>query len=171
MNQPVPNANQSTAEILNDQELLDVFRGVLEKWAFLSCSDMGPVVEGPAPLPLERAVRFSGPLNGSLVVRAPEAFGLYLWENASGGTEAAQAGVRTDAFNEFVNLFCGHLLTSLRRSVQGAFNPYLPQISSPEQWPPHQPQFSMALLVEDMPVEVRLWIIVPSPQPPIYRGL
>ena len=169
MTQPVPETNSPSQTLLTDQEILGVFSDVLEKWAFLPCADMGSVVEGPAPLPLERMVRISGPLDALLVVRAPESFGLYLWENASGGTEAARPGVQADAFNEFVNLFCGHLLTSLRRNAKEPFKPFLPQASQPEQWPQPKPRFSVALLVEDIPVEVRLWIGTPSVPGPTHE--
>jgi chemotaxis protein CheY-P-specific phosphatase CheC len=142
---------------IKNQELFEVFQSVLEKWAFLSCDSMGATVEGPAYLPLERMVGFSGPVEGFLVVRAPERFGQYLWENVAGEDKAANTIPHGDAFSEFVNLYFGHLLTNLREFVQGTFDPYLPQPSHPALWPKYQPEAALALLVEDMPVEVRLW--------------
>jgi chemotaxis protein CheY-P-specific phosphatase CheC len=142
---------------IKNQELFEVFQSVLEKWAFLSCDSMGATVEGPAYLPLERMVGFSGPVEGFLVVRAPERFGQYLWENVAGEDKAPNTISHGDAFSEFVNLYFGHLLTNLREFVQGTFDPYLPQPSHPALWPKYQPEAALALLVEDMPVEVRLW--------------
>jgi hypothetical protein len=143
---------------IKSQELFEVFQMVLEKWAFLPCDSMGATVEGPAHLPLERMVGFSGPIEGFLVVRAPERFGQYLWENVGGEDGAANGIPHGDAFSEFVNLYFGHLLTNLREFVQGTFDPYLPQPSNPTLWPKDQPEAALALLVEDMPVEVRLWL-------------
>ncbi len=114
-------------------------------------------MEGPAHLPLERMVGFSGPVEGFLVVRAPERFGQYLWENVAGEDKAPNSIPHGDAFSEFVNLYFGHLLTNLREFVQGTFDPYLPQASNPSLWPKCPPEAALALLVEDMPVEVRLW--------------
>ncbi len=151
--------SQTAADVpaIKNQELFEVFQSVLEKWAFLSCDSMGATVEGPAHLPLERMVGFSGPIEGFLVVRAPERFGQYLWENVAGEDKAPNSIPHGDAFSEFVNLYFGHLLTNLREFVQGTFDPYLPQASNPSLWPKCPPEAAAALLVEDMPVEVRLW--------------
>lgn len=151
---PAPPATQA----IHHQELFEVFQTVLEKWAFLPCDFMGLPVEGPAHLPLERMVGFTGPLDGFLVVRAPEGFGQYLWENVSGEDKALQDIPHADAFSEFVNLYFGHLLTVLRNCTGGSFDPYLPQLSNPALWPEGQPDAALALLVENMPVEVRLWL-------------
>ena len=139
-------------------ELFQVFQEVVEKWAFLPCAEIGPLVDGPAHLPLERMVSFSGSVEGLLVVRAPHRFGQCLWENISGAESTGETLAHGDAFNEFVNLFFGHLSASLRRLAPGQLDPYLPQPSSPALWPQRRPQASLAALVEDMPVEVRLWL-------------
>jgi hypothetical protein len=157
MMNPSPKTASAPSVSIQDQELFEIFRGVLEKWAFLPCDTMGSTVEGPAELPLERMVGFAGPLEGFLVVRAPERFGQYLWENVSGESEGTDSIPHGDAFSEFVNLYFGHLLSRFHRFAQGTFDPYLPQPSDPTLWPKRQPQASLALLVEDMPVEVRLW--------------
>lgn len=152
--------------VVTPQELFDVFQAVLEKWAFLTCDLMGNTVDGPANLPLERMVGFSGPLEGYLVVRSSESFGKYLWENVSGSETVLDTAPHGDAFSEFVNLYFGHLLTVLRRHVEGIFDPYLPQSSIPSLWPDRKPDAALALLVGNIPVEVRLWIqrpLVPGP--------
>lgn len=155
---PEASMSQTTTKTPQSQELFEVFRTVLEKWAFLPSEDIGPTVEGPAHLPLERMVGFSGPLEGFLVVRAPERFGKYLWENVSGEENSTSSIPHGDAFTEFVNLYFGHLLTGLTELRQGTFDPYLPQPSTPSLWPLGKPKSTVALLVEDMPVEIRLWI-------------
>jgi chemotaxis protein CheY-P-specific phosphatase CheC len=160
MTNSFPNGRPQTpadVHFIKGQELFEVFQNVLEKWAFLPCDSMGATVEGPAHLPLERMVGFSGPIEGYLVVRAPERFGKYLWENVSGDEDSPDTTPHGDAFSEFVNLYFGHLLSSLRQSVEGTFDPFLPQPSDPTIWPQRQPNAALALLVEDMPVEVRLW--------------
>lgn len=157
---------ESRTAPLTDMELFQVFQGVVEKWAFLPCVEIGPLVEGPAHLPLERMVCFSGVVEGFLVVRAPHRFGQCLWENIAGAEGTGETLAHNDAFNEFVNLFFGHLSPSLRRPGQGLLNPYLPQASYPGLWPQRRPQASLAALVEDMPVEVRLWLGPDSPNGP-----
>lgn len=150
--------SQTTFTSLQSQELFEVFRTVLEKWAFMPSDAIGTAVEGPANLPLERMVGFSGPLEGFLVVRAPERFGKFLWENVSGEENSTSTIPHGDAFTEFVNLYFGHLLTSMTEFRMGNFDPYLPQSSHPALWPKEKPQSAVALLVEDMPIEIRLWI-------------
>ena len=161
--------NQTALQSRQSQDLFEVFRDVLEKWAFLPSENIGTTVEGPANLPLERMVGFSGPLEGFLVVRAPERFGKYLWENVSGEENSSSSIPHGDAFTEFVNLYFGHLLTSLTEFRQGTFDPYLPQPSNPSLWPADKPKSSVALLVEDMPVEIRLWI-VPGAGVPVAKA-
>lgn len=155
---------------ITNQDLYEVFQSVLEKWAFLSCDFMGNTVEGPAQLPLERLVGFSGPVEGYLVVRSSDNFGKHLWENVSGDEAGLDAAPHGDAFSEFVNLYFGHLLTVLRRHVEGVFDPYLPQSSIPSLWPERKPDAAIALLVENIPVEVRLWIDRPS-TPAVTSGM
>jgi chemotaxis protein CheY-P-specific phosphatase CheC len=154
--------SQTVSKSQQSQELFEVFRTVLEKWAFMPSDNIGTTVEGPANLPLERMVGFSGPLEGFLVVRAPERFGKYLWENVSGEENSSSTIPHGDAFTEFVNLYFGHLLTSMNEFRMGNFDPYLPQPSHPELWPKGTPSSAVALLVEDMPVEIRLWITPPT---------
>jgi len=156
-----PSASHSIPAI-KSQDLFDIFQAVLEKWAFLPCDFMGDTVEGPANLPLERMVGFSGPLEGCLVVRSSAGFGKHLWENVSGDDESEGDTPHGDAFSEFVNLYFGHLLALFRQSVEGTFDPFLPQSSIPSLWPDRRPDAALALLVENIPVEVRLWIDRPS---------
>ena len=152
--QPGPTVS---AKITGD-ELFQVFQDIVEKWAFLPCANIGPLVDGPAHLPLERMVSFSGSVEGLLVVRAPQRFGQCLWESISGSANTTDSLPHGDAFTEFVNLFFGHLSSSLRRLAPGQLDPYLPQTSYPGLWPQRRPQASLAVLVEDMPVEIRLWL-------------
>lgn len=147
---------------IKSQDLFEVFQVVLERWAFLPCDFMGTTVEGPANLPLERMVGFSGPLEGCLVVRSSAHFGKHLWENVSGNDAPEGDTPHGDAFSEFVNLYFGHLLTLFRQSVEGTFDPFLPQSSIPALWPDREPNVALALLVENIPVEVRLWMERPS---------
>jgi hypothetical protein len=147
-----------TACAIKDQDLFGVFQEVLEKWAFSSCDSMGTTAEGPVNLPLERMVGFTGPWEGFLVVRAPEGFGRMLWENVAGEGAAPNSIAQVDAFSEFVNLYFGHLLTLFRQRTEGTFDPYLPQASNPSLWPGRRPDAALAILVDDMPVEVRLWL-------------
>ncbi len=147
---------------IKSRDLFEVFQAVLEKWAFLPCDYIGNAVEGPASLPLERMVGFSGPMEGCLVVRSSARFGKHLWENVSGNDLSPDDTPHGDAFSEFVNLYFGHLLTLFRQSVEGTFDPFLPQSSIPSLWPDRQPDAALALLVENIPVEVRLWLDKPS---------
>ena len=167
MNQPLPEANHPSLEdgdSLPDQEIFEVFQKVLEKWAFLPSEYIGKVEEGPADLSLERMVAFTGPQQGLMVVRAQEEFGEFLWENLFGVEGTPNEPSREDAFTEFVNLFFGHLSQRLRHSSSGTFEPFLPQVSHPGLWPSRRPTVGFAVLVDGIPLEIRLWIENPAAQ-------
>jgi hypothetical protein len=136
--------------------LLEAMRHVLETWAYLPSGHIGEPVEGPAKLSLERSVRMTGQEQAFLNVRTLPELGSMLYQYArgeEGGVEGDE-----DAFNEFVNIYCGHLMTYLWGKERAHFKPYLPLPSTPSDWPAADPSAACVFITEDIPVEVRLWI-------------
>jgi hypothetical protein len=136
--------------------LIEAMRFVLESWAFLPSGHIGVPVDGPAKLPLERSVNLTGKTQAYLNIRTVPELGALISQYArgeEGGTEGAE-----DAFNEFVNIFCGHLVTYLWGREKSVFESYLPIPTTPADWPEVEPTASCAFITEDMPIEVRLWI-------------
>ena len=136
--------------------LMEAMRYVLETWSYLPSGHIGQPVEGPAKLGMERSVRITGRANAFLTLRTLPELGSILYQYAR-GEEGGQEGAE-DAFNEFVNIYCGHLMTYLWGKDRAQFNPYLPVPSTPKDWPSGPPSAACVFITEDIPLEVRLWI-------------
>ena len=136
--------------------LQEAMKHVLHTWAYLPSGPIGAPVEGPAGLSLERSVRISGRALGFLNLRTSPELSFLLSQCAQG--EEEPAGDSEDAFHEFVNIYCGHLMTYLWGKSGTHFDSFLPVPTTPTDWPKGAPTASCAFLVENIPVEVRLWI-------------
>jgi hypothetical protein len=136
--------------------IMESMRHVLHSWAYLPSGPIGTPVEGPARLDLERSVILSGRALAFLNVRTCPELTSLLSQCAMG--EPGSAADAEDAFHEFVNIYCGHLTTYLWGKEGAKFNSFLPVPSTPTEWPRVEPSASCAFLVENIPVEVRLWI-------------
>jgi len=153
--------SETQPRIPSSFELAELIDKVLGDWAFLSASPAGKPAEGPAPLPVEFSVKLRGPLNFMLVLRSSEAFAAELAHASTGDPSAREEGA--DAFRELCNLVASHLLTSFCGGLALSFEPFLPQASRPEDWPPRDPDSQSVMLVERFPVEARLWVELGAP--------
>ena len=136
--------------------VMEAMKQVLQTWAYLTSGPIGAPVEGPARLPLERSVRLSGRALAFLNIRTNQELSTLLSQSATG--EEENQGDSEDAFQEFVNIYCGHLMTYLWGKSGSHFDSFLPVPTHPGDWPKGTPSASCAFLVENIPVEVRLWI-------------
>ena len=136
--------------------VMAAMKHVLESWAFLPSGPIGVPVEGPAKLPLERSVRLAGKTEAYLNIRTIPELGSLLSQYSQGEEKGAEGG--EDAFYEFVNIFCGHLVSYLWGKENSVFESYLPVPTTPADWPSTTPSAECAFITEDLPVEVRLWI-------------
>ncbi len=146
--QDFPKAEQNAVQ--------EAMRHVLHSWAYLPSGPIGAPVEGPAPLKLERSVSLSGRALAYLNIRTSPELAKLLSESARG--EERHEENDEDAFYEFVNIYCGHLMTYLWGKEGAKFDSFLPVPTTPVDWPKPTPSASCAFLVENIPVEVRLWI-------------
>ena len=140
-------------------ELNGILQGVavvFESWAHLSSRYIGLPVEGPAPLSLEFSVKFSGHSSGFLNVRTTKEMAQILFKSVKG--KSASLLPEEEVFKEFVAIFSGRLMAYLWGNNWGLFKSDAPVFSTPQDWPQKQPTASCAFLVENWPVEVRLWI-------------
>lgn len=139
------------------RELFECFSKVMGSFAYLSCQPAGVPGIVLQALPLEMTVGLKAPGHtGTLVVRTTEKLPPYVLEAASG--EVEEDSNPEDAFKEMVNLFCGHLLTDCFQPRGIEFGFFLPRISTPTDWPLRPADSACALLVENHPVEIRLWV-------------
>ena len=137
--------------------VLEAMRHVLRYWAYLPYCDVGLPVDGPAKMPLERSVRLSGRSLACLTIRTQPELAELLAHYSQG--ESKNPGDAEDAFQEFVNIYAGHLMTYLWGDSGKSFDPYLPVPTTPNDWPKPTAAASCAFIVENIPVEVRLWIL------------
>ena len=151
--QPLAHQGLPKTEVM---AVVEAMRHVLQGWAFLPLDYIGEPVAGPARMPLEWSVRLSGAALCFLNIRTFPEVSALLSHHAQG--EGTGPEDQEDAFREFVNIFCGHMVTYLWGKEGAAFDPYIPVPTTPEDWPNANPSASCAFLVENVPVEVRLWI-------------
>jgi hypothetical protein len=140
-------------------ELNGILQGVavvLETWANLPSRYIGVPVEGPAPMSLEFSVKFSGQASGYLNVRTTNEMAQVLLRSLEGKTDHPLQ--EDEVFKEFVVIFSGRLMAYLWGNNWGLFKSDPPSFSTPKNWPQDQPAASCAFLVENWPVEVRLWV-------------
>jgi hypothetical protein len=140
----------------NAYELAELVDHVVSDWAFFSAQPAGQPAQGPAALDLEYTVQLRGPVNCLLVMRADRSLGRALAVASTGDPSAAEEG--RDAFKELVNLVAGHLLTTFFGGSELNFEPFLPQPSVPAVWPLSEPDSQSVVMVEQNPLELRLWL-------------
>lgn len=112
---------------------------------------MGLPVEGPARLALEAGVPISGEQEGMLVLRASKGLGdlLASWAGEGAGEEA---------FLPFCSLVCDHLLSSLWKPGMAVFHEGEARPLGTVDWPAGEPDSACAILIQNEPLEVRLWL-------------
>ena len=153
---PLPTEpNTGMLRIPSSYELASLIDQVLSNWAFMALQPSGKPAAGPAPLPLEYSVSLRGALNCRLVLRSNADFGAELAQASTGDPGAREQGA--DAFKELCNLVAGHLLTEYFGGESSAFEPFMPEPSRPDTWPPIDPDAESVMLVERFPLEARLW--------------
>ena len=129
----------------------ELIKGVLGDWGDFSVRFDGRPAQGPAALGMERSLAFSGATQGTLILRCPPGLGGML-------AKARGAGEADAAFRDLSIQVGRRLLESLGGpesrpallSDRGA--------SSSLDWPAGRPRLSMALLVDGLPLELRLWL-------------
>ncbi len=140
-----------------EPRMFEIFRRLLGKWAGLSCENIGPTVEWPANLPLERMVFFSGPVEGCLVLRAPERLGEVLLEKMALNSDFQRDGFMGDVLGEFTSLYFSHLAAAFWDRPEQSMVIYLPRATDPSSWPNVKPEVAFTVLAGEIPVEIRFW--------------
>lgn len=146
--QPFPKAEIKALE--------EVMALVMQDWAFLPTAPIGLPADGPVEMAMEWSVRLSGPALCFLNLRTVPEMALLIAQNVQGVDQVPDGG--EDAFREFVNIFCGHLLTYLWGQSGKSFDPFLPIPTTPSDWPGAEPSAACVFIVENNPIEIRLWI-------------
>ncbi len=107
------------------------------------------------PIPdLSRAVRLTGQYEGLVILRSLESLGQIL---AKALLEDRPSSPE-DAFCEFSNMFCGHIMNKIRTSDKVAFRHFLPLPASEALQPSRPPEARMMVALESVVLDVQLWI-------------
>jgi hypothetical protein len=110
--------------------------------------------QGQLDFDLSRSVRLTGKYEGLVMLKTSEALGRILaqalLENHPSSPE--------DAFNEFSNMFCGHIMNKIRASDKVAFRHFLPLTAPESSRPTRPPEARMTVAVESIVLDVQLWI-------------
>jgi hypothetical protein len=147
----------SPLALVRPADLFELYEQVVGVYAFSACAYLGKPNDAPNPsLDIEFSVSIRGAVNGRVVLRTTLGAARLLAEGLRGEGRAEDAEA-VDAFRETCNLFTGHLLTSCLGGHRRAFDPFLPQRSTPADWPSAQPDAAVVLLLETEPVELRYW--------------
>ncbi len=103
---------------------------------------------------LIRCVSLTGQYEGLVMLRTTTALGRVLAEALLEDTPTSPE----DAFNEFSNMFCGHIMNKIRASDKVAFRHFLPVPAREVQVPARFPEARMTVAVESIVLDVKLWI-------------
>lgn len=136
------------------KDLFQSFKAVAHAWLGQSCQSLGQPVEGPSVMPFERCAYLAGSIRGLVDIRADSCLGGVLLEKCGGWDRTIQTS--DEAFREFFRIFCGHLLSSFWKMDGTQAVPS--RSSTPQSWPKGKPQASVALLLDQCPVEIRFWV-------------
>jgi hypothetical protein len=147
----------SPVALVRPADLYELYEQVVGVYAFSACAYLGRPNDAPSQgLDVEFQVRIRGALQGRVVLRTTLGGARQLAEGLHSETRASD-GEAVDAFRETCNLFTGHLLTSCLGGQRRLFDPFLPEPSTPKDWPAGSPDAAVALLLETEPVELRYW--------------
>jgi len=105
-----------------------------------------------------RSMKLTGQYEGLVILRTSETLGRVLADALLGD----KATSPTDAFNEFSNMFCGHIMNKIRVSNKTVFRHFLPRPTLEIAPPDRLPDARMTVAIESIVLDVQLWI---NPKP------
>lgn len=103
---------------------------------------------------LTRSVRLSGQYEGWVVLKTSKSLGAILAKSLVGDAPMPPE----DAFNEFSNMFCGHIMNNLRASNQAVFRHFLPVEEQESKLPSRPPDACITVAIQHIVLNVQLWI-------------
>lgn len=142
-------------------DLFNALEKILWFWPDLFIHSAAVSEEQKVGMTLVRSVRLTGIREGFVVFRANPGLGALMAKNLLKADDPELYD--EDAFSEFVNIFCGHLMGQLRDKVKASFRHFLPLTMPEDNWPPVPPDLTLLVGVKEHLLEIGLWI---SPETP-----
>ncbi|HUO56948.1 MAG TPA: hypothetical protein VMV05_02110 [bacterium] len=134
----------------------DFLERILRSWGAKQIHRLGRELTGTLYLPMERMALLTGTLRGFLVLRGSLEFSAWL-RQLHDETPLGRCS-EAEVFEELVALLGLSLTHSFWNPDSFEVGPIHPFVSIPSDWPSGEPQFSCSMLVEEHPVEMRLWL-------------
>lgn len=148
-------STQNDTRFPSRMDLFNALENILWFWpeVFLqSVASQNP----PRGLTLARTVRLTGTHEGLAIFRGTPELGSLLAKKLlqfEGSGPYAE-----DAFGEFVNMFCGHLMAKIRDKEKTSFRHFLPLDLPEQEWPREIPDANLVVGVANHLLEIRLWL-------------
>jgi hypothetical protein len=149
-----PALHKNDIRVPEKTDLYDALEKILWFWPTIYIHSYQLDPQAKNEFNLIRAVKLTGQYQGLVIIQSFQDLGDLLARSLLDDRPSSGQ----DAFNEFTNMFCGHIMNKIRASENVAFRHFLPfPISQPE-WPTRQPDAKMTVAIQSIPVDVQLWI-------------
>jgi hypothetical protein len=140
--------------------LANYFQKLIRYWAKTNVRFLGDIGEDVLPMPVELCVRWAGNASGMLVIRCYDDF--VKWLKKGKGYKPANLSSEKEILNEMVAQYGVYLIHNFWKSELLKIGPILTRPCRPEEWPARPATAAFSVLVEDHPVEIRLWLDHPA---------
>ena len=145
------------AAIPHPMDLAMHFQKFVKYWAGKAEVEyLGPTGANTIDMPVEVSVRWKGSVSGTLVIRCYREFLNWLMESRD--YKPLNLCTEKEIFHEMSTLYCVYLIQYFWISELFELGLVLPRPSTPQNWPVRDPDSTCSLLVEQNPVEIRLWL-------------
>jgi len=137
-------------------DLANHFEKFVNYWAAAEYEYLGPLPKGLCGLQTEVSVHWKGHMGGRIVIRCNSGF--LRWLQESRDDKPAHMRTEKEIFHEMSSLYSVYLIFCFWMSDFMEMDMIQPHSSTPADWPSAEPTATCGLLVQDNPVEIRLWI-------------
>jgi hypothetical protein len=142
-------------------DLFNALENILWFWPelFIQSAEVGE--SDRLQMTLTRCVRLTGTHEGTVVIQATSELGKLMAKNLLQMDDPGPYAA--DAFSEFVNMFCGHLMNKIRDTEKASFRHFLPLDLPKRHWPKTPPDSSLTVGVGTHLLQIDLWLAPAAP--------
>jgi hypothetical protein len=132
------------------------FEKFVKYWADPEFQYRGPIQDDLPGMSSEVSIRWKGEVGGRIVIRCHPKF--LRWLEESRDTKPSHMQTETEIFREMSSLYAVYLIYCFWMSDFSEMGMIQPNPSTPADWPVRKPSATCSLLVQNNPVEIRLWV-------------
>jgi len=141
-------------------DLFNALENILWFWPELFIQSAEITETQRSQMILTRSVRLTGTHEGTVTFQATPELGALMAQNLL-QIENADAHA-ADAFTEFVNMFCGHMMNRIRDTTKASFRHFLPLEVPKSEWPASSPDSTLMVGVGAHLLQIDLWLSRPE---------